>query len=399
MKVLLANHVPLIGSTSGTNTLNLALHLHALGHSVTVLTPEHGIDSGYPFEVRNLIFSNGTNAEYDVDFNFPCFTPHPRSETTFYELTDDQVGEYIAAWDDALTRAVRDVKPDILHTQHAWVTPFCARKLRIPYVLTVQGADLMGLRNDERFVDMVQSAVAGASSIIAVSRQVHAEALELLKIPDRKTIVIHHGFDENIFQPKTLDRPVILAQHGIKTDAESLVVFADELTRFKGVDVLLKAAALYEDELDLVATVIAGTGELEDELKAVAGEFCLKDTHFVGATTSHRIAELYNVADVVAVPSRVEPFGFRAMEALACGTPVVATQEGGLPDFVSAAVGALVDVDDPRALADAIMEQIRTGAKKTKGPHAAGCARDSFAWSKVADRVAWVYEDALSKEV
>ena len=78
------------------------------------------------------------------------------------------------------------------------------------------------------------------------------------------------------------------------------------------------------------STILAGAGELEDELKRLVKELALRNVQFAGLLPADQLAYLYSAADVSIVPSRVEPFGLVAIEAMACGTPVIATNAGGL---------------------------------------------------------------------
>ncbi|MFA9402503.1 MAG: glycosyltransferase, partial [Anaerolineales bacterium] len=138
-----------------------------------------------------------------------------------------------------------------------------------------------------------------------------------------------------------------------------------------------------------------GDGALRTQLEEQAQQLELVGVHFIGHQPQTLVAQILNIADISTVPSRVEPFGLVAVEALACGTPVVATNEGGLPDFVDERVGALVDVGDPAELANAIIAEIRSNSKEVKGPFAAVYALKDFSWSGKVDQMLEIYEEAL----
>ncbi len=83
---------------------------------------------------------------------------------------------------------------------------------------------------------------------------------------------------------------------------------------------------------------------------------------------------------------------------MACGTPVVATRVGGLPDFIDDSVGALVPVDDVEAMANAIIDHIKDGAKTTKGLHANRYANENFTWKKQVGEMIDLYQEALVQQ-
>lgn len=396
VKVLIPNHFPLQGSGSGIYTLNVAQELARAGHQVLVVVPEHHAVEGYPFEVRTIIFSDGRTENPQLDFNFPCFTTHPRSTTTFYELTDAQVQAYVQAWQQAIDQAVAEFHPDVIHANHVWVASYVVYRTGLPYVATCHGTDLMGFKRGPRYRDMALSAAANAYGIIAISRRVRADTVETYGLLGDKVHLIWNGFDADRFKvlPEAT-KEAVLAEFGLARADKPLVSFVGKFTHFKAIDVLLQAAAIYEQALPGVQTLLAGQGELWEEMHALRKELDLKGIHFLGHQPQEKVARLYNAADVSVVPSRFEPFGLVAVEALACGTPVVATNEGGFPDFINGSVGALVPVDDPDGLAAAIVAEVENGTKRTKGIYASRYALDNFTWANQVAKMIELYEGAI----
>jgi glycosyltransferase involved in cell wall biosynthesis len=397
MKVLMPNHFPLQGSGSGIYTLNVAQELVKAGHEVLAIVPDHQPTTGYSFPVETILFSNGANEQAKLNFNFPCFTTHPRSTTTFYELSDDQIKAYVDAWQEAMEQAIIQFQPDIIHAHHVWVTPFVAQQFDLPYVISCHGTDLMGFRRGPRYREMALTGAQHAYAIIAISRQVKADALATYQVPSEQVPLIWNGFDDQRFRviPEAIKENV-LPEYGIQVTNRPLVSFVGKFTDFKGIDVLLKAAAIYEQAVLGVQTVLVGHGQLWDEMHALGRELNLRGVHFLGHKPQTEVARIYNAADVSIVPSRIEPFGLVAVEALACGTPVVATEAGGLPDFINEEVGALVPLEDPEALATAIIAELHQGSKYTKGKVAAQYAIENFTWTRQVGKMIALYEEALA---
>jgi len=171
-----------------------------------------------------------------------------------------------------------------------------------------------------------------------------------------------------------------------------LVLFVGKLAHFKGVDVLIEAIRLYENEYPKdITTIIAGDGELATSLKKQAQDGNLHDLHFMGHLNSTQLRELYSTADVSLVPSRREPFGLVAIEALACGCPVIATNQGGLTDIITDEVGALVDVEDAPGLAAAIRKEIYHPDRAQRGKNAAKYALNNYAQGSLMETLIKIY--------
>ncbi len=396
MRVLLINHFPLQGSGSGIYTMNIAQELVKEGHHVFVIDIDNQLDAtDYPFQRRTILCDESQNINPDLKFNFPCFTTHPRSTNTYYDLTDEQIEKYVSLFSEITKEVVSDFKPDVIHAQHLWITPYVALKSGVPYVITVHGTDLMGFKKDERFHKYALEGARNAKKIITISRQVNNDTIELYKLPEDKLILNPNGFDDNIFKIKKVDKAELFKKFGLDIIPEKLISFVGKFTDFKGIDLLIKAARIVTDEILEIIFALAGDGELMPDMKKLKAELKLENVHFLGHQTQIDVASLYNAADVSVVPSRIEPFGLVAIEALACGTPVVATKAGGLPDFVNDKVGQLVEMDNYEALAEAIIEELKNNTKQTKGKFAAIYAKENYSWKKTLQKVIEIYEKAI----
>lgn len=396
MKILLVNHFPLEGSGSGVYTKNLAKALVSFGHEVKVIYPEHEEKSYEGFESRVILFKGPNTLHPEVNFNFPCFTSHPRSNTTYYELSDEQMKTYVDTYVNIVQEEVDKFKPDIIHAQHLWITPYAAMLTGVPYVITAHGTDLKGFVKDDRYHTFAIEAAAQAQKIITISKQVDQETEDLYKVPKNKRALILNGYDESLFKPIDFDKKDILEEFDVSDEADCIVAFAGKLTHFKGVDVLLKAAKHYEQSTcGKVTTLIAGNGELYGDLVRMKEELRLERVHFLGHVNQETLVKMYNIADVSVVPSRTEPFGLVAIEALACGTPVVGTNQGGLPDFIDGKVGRLVEVEDDLELADAILSELKNEDKKSRGAYCAEYAVEGFSLEHSIKVVEELYLDIL----
>jgi len=393
MRVLMINHFPITGSGSGTYTRNIAVHLMKKGHDVSIIMPEnttrYSVIPGV--KIYPVFFSYDEKIGDALPFNFPCFTTHPRSVMTFFGLDEAQLEEYLSAFEKVINKAVAEFKPDVIHAQHIWLLSWLARKTGIPYVVTAHGTDLMGYQQGTRFRQYADEAAAGAKRIITISNDNDELVKALFPGCADKAVFMRNGYDPDRFYPEPMTAGQINEIYDVNMQ-DRLVLFAGKLAHFKGVDVLLEAARLYEGESPgKILTFIAGEGELAPELKKLTKKYKLNGVHFLGHQDVSQLRGLYSMADVCVVPSRREPFGLVAIEALACGSAVIATNQGGLPDIINDDVGALVEVDDAIGLSEAIRNELYRPDRKERGEYAAKYAFENYTQDSLMDSLIEIF--------
>lgn len=396
MKILMVNLVPLSGSGSGVYAANLANALCRIGHEVCCIFPENEVvdPRDYEFKIHpiycvddNLKVPNVT--EDVIPFNFPCFTTHPRSITNFKELSDSQLQIYIDTFRSAIAQEVSDFKPDVIHSGHIWISSAISGEFNIPLVITCHGTDIIGFSESNRFHDYANAAAERASAIICISEQ----NLNLMKkhFPNQthKARLMPNGYDSSVFYREPHNIAEVLSEYGINKSYNKLVSFAGKFTYFKGIDVLLNAAALYSD--GETATLLAGDGELFDEMNTLAQSLGLQDVYFLHNQPHDRLRQLYNAADVSLVTSRVEAFGLVVIEANACGAPVIGTNDGGITGILTSQTGILVNPEDPEAVA-ANVKAILNGEKTFNRQFISDYTKATFSQEKLIAETVELYQ-------
>jgi len=175
--------------------------------------------------------------------------------------------------------------------------------------------------------------------------------------PGRLELVIPLPFDASPYLDLPDPAPARARFAALRTGRPSLL-FLGRLNAIKGVERLIGAAALLRDAGTPVETLIAGPAEssaYEERLRSLAASLGLAETtHFLGMVTGPDKVSLYGAADVFVLPSSHENFGFVLLEAMAAGTPAVATRGVSIWPELEASGGAVIAGDEPAALAAAI---------------------------------------------
>jgi D-inositol-3-phosphate glycosyltransferase len=246
--------------------------------------------------------------------------------------------------------------------------------------------------------------------VIAADRLVantHAEAKELIELyhadPNRVRVV-HPGVDLDLFVPG--DQQSARSALGIATDA-IVLLFVGRIQPLKAPDVLIEAAAEIlnrnpELRSRLVVAICGGPSgsglERPDALMTLANDLGVSDVvQFVPPTNRTELVKWYQGATVCVVPSYSESFGLVAIEAQACGTPVVAARVGGLPTAVREGIsGILVDGHHAGDWAKSILQVISDEPLQQKLRAGAIDHAGHFGWEDTTDKLIAVYQEAIA---
>ena len=240
-------------------------------------------------------------------------------------------------------------------------------------------------------------AVESAAAVVAVSEGMRADVMAAYPaVSPERVRVIRNGIDTTEYAPDP--GTDVIDRFGIDP-ARPTVVFVGRITRQKGLPVLLRAAGALDPGTQLV--IAAGqpdTPELAAEVTTLVEQLQAARSGVIwlsGMLAKREVIQLLSHATVFACPSLYEPLGIVNLEAMACGTAIVASRVGGIPEVVAdGETGLLVPPGDPVALADALNTVLRdTGRAAAMGQLGRKRAIAEFGWQAIAAQTVALYAE------
>lgn len=318
--------------------------------------------------------------------------------------------------DGVLAQAEADrVQYDVLHS-HYWLSGAAARELRRSWgapivhmfhtlgkMKNVVAQKRPGEQETSRRVAVERDIVDFADALIASTPAEEGQLTQLYGADPRKIYVISPGVDTDRFHP-------IPAAHakeriGIRSDCR-IILFVGRIEPLKGIDHLLGAIARVVDQLPelregICVPIIGGEPHRIDEddemvrLQELRKELGIRDVvTFLGSKNQDTLQYYYSAAEMVVMPSDYESFGMVALEAMACGTPVIASDVGGLAFLVKdGRTGYRVPAGDTEALTDRIVHLLTDELSRRRIGQRAECWAQSYAWPNIAEQIEDVYSD------
>jgi glycosyltransferase involved in cell wall biosynthesis len=246
-------------------------------------------------------------------------------------------------------------------------------------------------RDSARYYGQIDRAVRRADCIIAVSESTRRDLIKKLGAPEDKITVIYEAADP-LFQPAERSQAVHHVQ-ALFEIPEDFILFVGTIEPRKNIPGLLRAYRRLRDKYKLTpALVLAGApGWLSEDVYKLVNDLALKPhCFFLGRVSNHDLYHLYNAAQCLVHPAFYEGFGLTPLEAMACGTPVVAANVSSLPEVVGDAA-LLVDPQNDEEITVALW-RILTDAALRAQLRAKGLQRaDGFSWERAARQTMEVY--------
>ena len=265
-----------------------------------------------------------------------------------------------------------------------------AHRLRIPYVVKVHGSDLNVQAEQMLRRPQIRSTLRGARAVIAVSQALADKAVGLGADPAH-VHVLYNGVDPALFSPGSREHARALLHQ--PTDAP-LLLYVGNLKTSKGCADLLEAFPALLAANPGARLVYVGDGAIGMALRERAAALdCIKHVTWVGAVAHDKLGDWFRAADLLCLPSHNEGVPNVVLEAMACGTPVVASHVGGIPEVLPAFAGILVPPKDIAALSQALIE----ASQRRWDDHAIAAHAAGFRWDDNVNRLDRIMRDSVSR--
>lgn len=303
---------------------------------------------------------------------------------------------------------------DLIHS-HYWLSGWVARELRqswgTPFVQMFhtlgQMKNSVAQRPEEqetsRRIEVETELMAWADRLVAATPLEKAQMVWLYGADPCKISVIPCGVDLKLFRP--LSQVEARQRLGV-CDRQHMILFVGRIEPLKGIDTLLRAMTIVVQDFprwkeEICVCIVGGDASETPEvinvemerLRTLREELGLSDlVTFLGAQAQDTLPYYYSAADVLVMPSHYESFGMVALEAMACGTPVIASKVGGLSFTVQDGItGFHVPDRNPEALARKISLLLKDHDLRSRLSTQAVQWVQRYSWSKVADRIVDLY--------
>jgi D-inositol-3-phosphate glycosyltransferase len=305
-------------------------------------------------------------------------------------------------------RAREDLTYDIVDS-HYWLSVVAGRSLAARWGVpqtgmfhTLGDVKLRARASEHEPIERLEAErqlVHSIDRVVAATEHERRLLRQIFRVPADRVSVIPLGVALDQFVPG--DRSAARAKLGIAED-ERVLLSIGRIQPLKGLDILVRSLREITDRERLSLLIVGGdeaAGPEIDRLRGIAEEVGVTDLlRWVGPVPHEELPAYYNAADVVVMPSFYESFGLVAVEAMACGTPVVASRVGGLASTVAdGRTGYLIPWRCPEPFAEKIELLLRNEPLRSALGRAAVERMRSYSWSAVSEQLCRLYGELLAE--
>jgi D-inositol-3-phosphate glycosyltransferase len=323
------------------------------------------------------------------------------------DLAKEDLPEIVDEYTERVGQLLAEQPADVIHANY-WLSGVAGHRLKhqldLPLVTTFHTLARVkaetGDAEPQRRIDAEAEVIRCADVITANSiTELHELVNHYGADPDRVEVV-PPGVDHAFFSPGTQDG----ARQALGLGPAPILLFVGRIQPLKGVDVAVEALAelgLPDARLLIVggSSGLEGDGEVREIEKLIAERGLVDQVTIIPPQPHHVLSTYYRAADVCLVPSRSESFGLVALEAAACGTPVVASDVGGLRTLIEEGrTGFRISGRDPRDFAAATRRILDSPRLADEFSRNAAASALFYTWTTMAARLRRVYDDLSLRE-
>ncbi|MBI9045977.1 MAG: glycosyltransferase [Anaerolineaceae bacterium] len=338
-------------------------------------------------------------------------------------LSKEELTKHIPQFIDGIRafQKKKQIKYDIIHSNY-WMSGLAAIPLKIEWQTPlIHMFHTLGIMKNKiaRGIDEFEGdyringekeVIRASDWIIAATPAEKIQLETLYKEKIKNLAIISPGVDTSHFYPIPPDEAKAFL--GVSPE-ERIFLFVGRIEPLKGIDTLLRAIGLIKTSGALECcphrlAIIGGDPEIsiEDQqsemsrLQKLCKDIGIEDiVLFLGKQGQDTLPYYYSAAEVVVVPSHYESFGMVALEAMACATPVVASQVGGLAYLIKDGItGYFVPGNDPAALSDKLVKMIFNPELREKLGEQAAVYAHTYSWETITDQIVKLYFEALAEK-
>lgn len=365
----------------------LSKELSKLGHKINFYVPK--------YSVKNYKTLNLANQELDLGENIKI--------KRLFSLPAPFIGNYSRIVIPVSPRRLfKDFKPDIIHTQlffGAGIRALVAAKL---YKLPMIGTNHTAISEFVKLVPFNLNFLKKASLNYAVwyynrCNFVTAPSQSVFKEMqiygfEKRHKVISNPIDTDTFCPDS-EKFELKKKFNL---SDKTIVYAGRLSLEKNIDVLIRSVALAKKSINHINLAIAGSGQLEAELKRLTKELRLEnEVKFFGTLSKSDLAKLYQASEIFSIASTSETQSLTLMQAMACGLPAVAVDSRALPEYVNNKNGFIVKAGDEKAMAEKIILLLENRELREKLSRGASEYVKQFSAESIAKKWEKLYSEII----